>query len=481
MRTIFRIGLVVVAVLAGIFAKSVWVGLLVAGGFLFLDGPSTNGLGGVFLRIFVGLGLLGGAAWLSQLAGRWLWPAIWLLAALNAFLIGSASKLKLPKWLPNVKFILMLLLIILGVISPFLLQGDFASEGFLVWAFASFVIFVGSFFLFTLEAAKQQPNIRKQALWIGLLLVVGVAVIGAFASGVIWVPFLVTPGLLLLFKNWRRWIEGAVFNWKMHLLTILGGVACLIAGTILGNFQTWWYWTLIWVAASLPLFVMGSFMFGEEQTDRTIFLVGVLALILGVCALVFALTGNFILKDMEIISAIITYILVAGGLLVFIVSWNYATTHSNFLAVLMGLFGVVLLLGAQVYTGFLEGWVWIVLWVIGILLMVISVFTLRSFFTKILMALIAVLQLVIILYGRQVYVNLTAGETLNLSQYAVPVLIVLGSLVLLAALGFGIFMMVRLQKVKKAAEKPSIFGPNFDLSGVMKYMLDEDEKEKKKK
>jgi len=477
MKYIFKIGYLATAVLAGIFSKSIWVGLLVAAGFIFLDGFNAGSLGGIFFRTLIGLGMLGVAAWLSQFAGRWLWTAIWLLAAILSFTMGDKSKLKHLKWLTTLKMLLMLALTVLAVISPYLIQGDFSSEGFFAWVFIAFVLLVGGFFLFTLEVAKQNPNERKNVLWVGLFLVLGVAAIGAFASNVIWVPFLVAPGLALLFKNWQRWIEGAIFNWKSHLLTMLGGIACLVAGTILGNFQTWWYWTVIWVVASLPLFVMGSFMFGEEQTDRTIFLVGVLALILGVCALVFALTGNFILKDMEMISAVITYILIAAGLLVLIVSWNYATTNSNFLAVLMGIFGTLLMLGAQVYTQFSEGWIWIVLWSLGILLMIAGVFSVRSFITKILMLLIAIAQLLIILFGRTVYGNLTMGEPLNLVQYAVPILIVLGSLVLLAALAFGIFMMIRLRAVSKAAKNPSpLLSPD-----LIRYLMDHADDDEKKK
>jgi len=218
-------------------------------------------------------------------------------------------------------------------------------------------------------------------------------------------------------------------------------------------------------------------MFGEEHTDRSIFFVGVSALILGVCSLVFALTGNFILKDMGMISAVITYILIAAGLLVLIISWNFSTTNSNFWAVLMGIFGTLLMLGAQIYTQFSQGWIWIVLWSMGILLMIASVFSVRSLITKILMLLIAIGQLLIILFGRRVFDNITMGEPLNLVQFAVPILIILGSLVLLAALGFGIFMMIRLRAVKKAAKNPSpLLSPD-----LIKYLMDQAENEKKKK
>lgn len=476
MKQLFRLGYLVVAVLAGIFSKSIWVGLLVMGGFFFLDGYLANSLGEIVIRIFFGIGLLGVAAWLSLFSGRWLWTAIWLLAAIFTFAVGDGSKARHLKWLTNLKMMLTISLAVLAVISPYLIQGDFSSEGFIAWVFVIFVFIVGSFFIFTLQVTKQEPKARKNVLWVGLFLILGVAVIGAFASNVIWVPFLVMPGLVLLYKNWQRWIEGAIFNWKPHLFSILGGIACLISATILGNFETWWYWTAMWIVASVPLFVMGSFMFGEEQTDRTVFMVGVLSLVMGVCALMFAITGHFLLKDMDLISALITYILVTSGLLVLGFSYNYTTTDSNLLAVLMAIFGTLLILGAQLYTEFSEGWVWIVLWALGILMMVAGAFSVRSFITKFIMISVAIFQLLIILFGRTEYANLTMGEPIDVAQYAVPLLIGLGSIVLLVALGFGISLMIIMRRRRKNAV-PITPLVNPDL---LRYIMDQAEEDKKK-
>jgi uncharacterized protein YneF (UPF0154 family) len=54
---------------------------------------------------------------------------------------------------------------------------------------------------------------------------------------------------------------------------------------------------------------------------------------------------------------------------------------------------------------------------------------------------------------------------------------VLGSLVLLAALAFGIFMMIRLRAVSKAAKNPSpLLSPD-----LIRYLMDHADDDEKKK
>ena len=81
-------------ILLGIVTHSFWITLLTLIGLLALNsGYDMNKVivkrKRFFVQALVGLILIGGATWLDQLQGRWIWTAIWILAAIPLFLAGG--------------------------------------------------------------------------------------------------------------------------------------------------------------------------------------------------------------------------------------------------------------------------------------------------------------------------------------------------------------------------------------------------------
>jgi hypothetical protein len=128
------IGLLLALVVAlGWAAGSVWVGLLCLAGlvvlFLAVDKGTNSKYGAFLFYSLIGLALLGAATWLADLAGRWLWTPLWLLAAVLIGATGSVIRDKGGRGVGNLALFIATLCGLFALAGPLWLAGPGRLSG----------------------------------------------------------------------------------------------------------------------------------------------------------------------------------------------------------------------------------------------------------------------------------------------------------------------------------------------------------------
>ena len=151
LRIVLRIAALASVIITGIYAKSIWVGLLVAIGLLLLHSPNKEKSSTFLIKIFLGLAFVAGATWLAEFAGRWVWTVVWLLAAFGVFASNTQQKEHRAKWRTIFEMSLGLVVLIFAIVNPYLADGGYKSEGFIAWLFVWFVLITLPIFIFVIK------------------------------------------------------------------------------------------------------------------------------------------------------------------------------------------------------------------------------------------------------------------------------------------------------------------------------------------
>lgn len=497
------IALLTVVVLTGVLSHNIWVSVLsgtglviLTGGYRLLNHQVAKTKSGFFLvEMVVGLSLLGGATWLSQLEGRWIWAAAWLLAAFPVFVAGCAMFRKVAMWRVALTLAVSGVAALFAIVSPFLMQGDFTSQRFLGWLLLWLFLFIGPVLFLALRSLAMR-DVRVIRLAFTLLL--GLAIIAGFATRIIWVPFLIVIGLLLLYKNQVRLREGALFQYRRYLLEALAGVALLAVATALARLQTWWLWSSVWVLAGVPLLFTGAELYSEGESDQKGFRrdrvpagmvwSGGIALVLGAFSLLLALVGPFMLAQMEGIHALLTFALVATGLLLVLLAWSEAgADHAGrFAALAIG--GTLLCGAASLYCSFAGAWVWMVLWLGGAILLAAAARALHSRAATLLAAGLALLHFLVAFagptFGLQYLATIAPTRFTPQPVHWTDFLTAVGIFAAIAVAAFGLYILSLIFQAGEAGLRARVEGGTIDpemMNTFIRVMMEMEESEDRKK
>lgn len=479
---VFWITLLVVAILSGVLAHNVWVSVLsgtglivLTDGFRLLNRQVARKDSGLFLvKMFAGLSLLGGATWLAQLEGRWIWTAVWLLAALPILVAGNAMFRKVAIWRVVLTLALSGAAALFAIVSPFLAEGDFWSQGFLGWLLLWLFLLLGPVLVLTVRYFGERD---VRVIRLAFILLLGVAIIAGFATRNSLVPFLILAGLLLIYRSEVRVREGLLFQYRRYLPEALVGVALLAVATALDRLQTWWLWSPVWMLAGVPLLTMGAALYsGNPQSEewsqdlvpRGMVRTGTVMLVLGALCFLLALVGPFVLAQLEALPALVTSVLVAAGFLLVFLAWSEAGANRAGRSAALGIGGTLLWGAGSLYCSFAGIWVWTVLWLGGAALLAAAARALSSRVATLFVAGLALLHFLVAFLV----------PTFRLEYLATVAAV--GIFAAIALAGLGLYRLSLTFRVEEAARRGKMVGgilrPEM-MDAVIKHMMKAEEEE----
>lgn len=484
LRLVLYSGWLAVSVLVSVLSGRWWVGILVALGLLFLNngyelvGPSmdeTAGLTGARRFRFhagVGLALLVAAAVLAELDGRWLWTGIFLLAAFPLLFAAVGGRRVVSRIQTITMFAMCIALIGAAVAAPYLRHGLWNAPSFYPWILAWSSLLLSGILLLQVKAQGSRSR-WAVVLAVALVVIFGLVAGGSTSNPVVGV--LVSAGLYALYRNTGVGLAGIVFAYKRYGLEALLGLGLLTAAAALDRMSVGWLWSVLWGVATIPLIGLCQATYPMESDDRaradTSLVFSLVCLSGSLIVALVALTGPWLLVYMPVSRALAVFAALSAGYLLVTAGWSGGWGGAGARLVLLGGLGVIATGGAWVLSGEEGTAIWRVLWAgVALLLGSAAARSGRSW-SRITGSLLALVALAAAVLGRARMETPTAG----LGDVWMLVLISVGGLVVLSAIGVLVWLRLRVRSAaRQAASSPSHLTSPESLRFLMSLLEDED-------